>query len=308
MSNYREYFKKELNAISTKYFILDTAGSGAHGDVDFQSYNWELDKFNRVNEGDLFIYRRQQKASEINGQFYFFGAGKIERIESLGGKRVKGIISKPMIFNNKLLKSDLENFIWTFKTRGSSWEHFFNQYGMNTVTKDDFIKLLESAEGTEVERDQEEGQVETEVELYQQQQRGNFRVEDQKGDRKVRGAGQKVFADQVKASYGYTCAVTGIKTKEFLVASHIIPWAEDKENRLNPRNGICLSTLIDKAFDKGYLTITKRGTVLLSDALKEDIILYKMLEPYKGQKIRVKKQYAPLDEFLDWHYEHIFKK
>lgn len=309
MSNYKEYFKKELNDASTKYFILDTAGPGAHGDVDFESYNWELDKFNRVSEGDLFIYRRQQKASEINGQFYFFGAGKIERIESLGGKRVKGIISKPMIFNNKLLKSDLENFIWAFKTRGSSWEHFFNQYGMNTVTKEDFINLLELADGGTIDNEQDEvGQVETEVELYQQQQRGNFRVEDQKGDIKVRGAGQKVFADQVKANYGYTCAITGIKIKEFLVASHIIPWAEDKDNRLNPRNGICLSTLVDKAFDKGYLTITKRGTVLLSDELKEDPVLYKMLEPYNGQKIQVKKQFAPIDEFLDWHYDHIFKK
>lgn len=95
MSNYREFFKKELNDVSTKYFILDTAGPGAHGDIDFESYNWGLDKYNRLNEGDLFIYRRQQKNSEINGQFYFFGAGKIERIEPLEEKKVKGIISKP---------------------------------------------------------------------------------------------------------------------------------------------------------------------------------------------------------------------
>lgn len=112
----------------------------------------------------------------------------------------------------------------------------------------------------------------------------------------------------MKANYGYTCAVTGIKIKEFLVASHIIPWAVDKDNRLNPRNGMCLSTLVDKAFDKGYLTITNRGTVLLSDALIEDPVLYNMLLPYEGQKIKIKKRYAPVEEFLDWHYDHIFKK
>lgn len=55
-----------------------------------------------------------------------------------------------------------------------------------------FINLLELAEEREIDREVE-GQVETEVILYQQQQRGNFRVEDQKGDIKVRGAGQKVF-------------------------------------------------------------------------------------------------------------------
>lgn len=309
MSNYKEYYKEELSNIATKYFILDTAGPGTHGDVDFESYNWNLDKFNKVREGDLFIYRRQQNASEINNQFYFFGAGKIGSIESLGRKRVKGVISKPMIFYNKLLKRDLNNFVWTFKTRGSDWGHFFNQYGMNTITKDDFINLLKVAEAESVDTEKEDAcQVEAEVKLYQQLQRGEFGVEDQKAEVKVRGAGQKVFADQVKTNYGYRCAITGIKIKEFLIASHIIPWAKDKDNRLNPRNGICLSVLVDKAFDKGYLTITKDRAVRLSDALREDPVLFKVLENYNGVKIKVKDQFAPIEEFLEWHNENIFIK
>ena len=44
----------------------------------------------------------------------------------------------------------------------------------------------------------------------------------------------------------HSLALTYLK---LLVASHIIPWSENKEERLNPTNGICLSSLYDKAFD-----------------------------------------------------------
>jgi len=34
-----------------------------------------------------------------------------------------------------------------------------------------------------------------------------------------------------------------------LVASHIVPWRSDPGNRLNPKNGLCLSAIHDRAFD-----------------------------------------------------------
>ncbi len=308
MVDFKEHFKIELNNNNTKYFIFDTAGPGAHGDVDFEIYCWDKDRFNRVSENDLFIYRRQQNASEISNQFYFFGAGKIDKIQSIGSVRVKGIIIKPFIFNDKLLKDDLTEFKWKFKKREDTWEHFFNQYGMNLIDKEDFINLLTLQQSGYTKDDIDEEISDLEVNLFQQQQRENFFVDDQTGNKKVRGAGQKIFADKVKTNYGYTCALTGIKNKEFLIASHIIPWADDKNNRLNPRNGICFSNLIDKAFDKGYITITSCGDVLLSDKIKDDKALYELLKIYEGQKLKVKKQYAPNEEFLKWHREHVFKK
>jgi len=38
-------------------------------------------------------------------------------------------------------------------------------------------------------------------------------------------------------------------------ASHIVPWAEDERNRLNPRNGLCLNALHDRAFDRHLMWI-----------------------------------------------------
>lgn len=85
--DYINLYKEELSIIAAKYFILDTKGPGAHGDADFIEYQWDLDKYQKVREGDLFIYRRPGSASEISGQFYFFGAGwigKIEKINQIG--------------------------------------------------------------------------------------------------------------------------------------------------------------------------------------------------------------------------------
>lgn len=103
---------------------------------------------------------------------------------------------------------------------------------------------------------------------------GDFAVEDQLGTAKSRGSYQAVFAKRVKDNYGWECAVTGIRTKEFLVASHIIPWSEDKEVRLDPTNGICLSTFVDRAFDAGYLAITpEHRTAVRWEMVEDDPIL-----------------------------------
>ena len=64
---------------------------------------------------------------------------------------------------------------------------------------------------------------------------------------------QNVFRKIVLANYNGKCALTGIDISELLVACHIIPWSENEQERLNPENGICLSSLYDKAFDKGLI-------------------------------------------------------
>lgn len=103
---------------------------------------------------------------------------------------------------------------------------------------------------------------------------GRYAVEDQTSETKSRGSAQAVFAREVKTNYDWECAVTGIKTRAFLVASHIVPWSEDREIRLDPTNGICLSTFVDRAFDAGYLMITPEGrTSVRWEKVADDSIL-----------------------------------
>ena len=60
---------------------------------------------------------------------------------------------------------------------------------------------------------------------------------------------QRFFRDLILDNYQSQCCLTGIAVPDLLIASHIVPWADDPKNRLNPCNGLCLNALHDKAFD-----------------------------------------------------------
>jgi hypothetical protein len=127
----------------------------------------------------------------------------------------------------------------------------------------------------------------------------NYEVPDTTATVKIRGSAQKAFADKVKKNYGYRCAITGIATKEFLIASHIVPWGQDQSIRLDPSNGICLSLLVDCAFEKGYLTIKDDLTVLIDwDKVGADQTLKGVLKPYDKQKLSKPHKSAPKPEYL----------
>jgi putative restriction endonuclease len=93
------------------------------------------------------------------------------------------------------------------------------------------------------------------------------------------------------------------------VASHIVPWRADTQNRLNPRNGLCLSALHDKAFDQGLFTLTDNFRIKLSDAVKAmsaNRFAADWLVDIEGQSIELPEKFQPLAEFVDWHRKNVF--
>ncbi|EOF9312273.1 HNH endonuclease [Vibrio fluvialis] len=297
-------FEEELSKPGTKYFIFDTKGvSGEHQDADFIKYAWQTNKFNKVSPGDLFIYRRPGKASET-GKFYFFGAGKVERIDVLDETEtlVQASISKSYPFKDNLNPADLEHYEWYFKQRKpGTWEHFFNQYGMNDVHKEDFLNLLALSDG-DIQFDYDN---EAATDALQHIQTGNYHAEDEKVEGKRRSK-QQVFSNQVKSNYGNCCAICGIKTRAFLVGSHIIPWSVRKDIRLDPSNGIALCTLHDKLFDQGYITLDKGLKVVVSDKANGDQALKVFTDLINGAKLRKPKKFPPKNEYLEFHRTEIF--
>lgn len=286
----------------TRFFIFDSKSDHLiYGDKDFDEYHWDQARYNKPRIGDFFLYRRPQKASEVKGQFYIYGLGKIKSIQSINNaddatqkKRDKHVIAhveQGIRFKDPILQSDLEDFEWTFKKRGNTWEHFFQQYGMNEINQTDFIALLKM--GLENQFDA--------LDMSSVEEDIDYRVEDKRANVKIRGKDQRDFSLQVKLNYQYRCAISGITSKEFLIASHIIPWAVDWDNRKNPFNGICLSSLLDAAFDKGYITIDQQYRVVISEKAKEDKVLFEYLKQYEGKKLEVPKQYLPKQDFLEWH-------
>lgn len=139
-----------------------------------------------------------------------------------------------------------------------------------------------------------------EVDAFRGQiEHSSYEVADSTATVKTRGSAQRAFAEAVKANYGYRCAITGIVTKDFLVASHIVPWSEDQTIRLDPSNGVCLSLLVDRAFEKGHLLIEDDLTIRVEWArVGHDQALRSQLEPYDGQKLSVPSEGAPQPEYL----------
>jgi len=80
---------------------------------------------------------------------------------------------------------------------------------------------------------------------------------------------QSFFRRRVLSAYRFRCCVTGLTNRQLLVASHIVPWAADVANRLNPRNGLSLNALHDKAFDRHLMWIDDDFLVRLSPKLCE---------------------------------------
>jgi putative restriction endonuclease len=72
--------------------------------------------------------------------------------------------------------------------------------------------------------------------------------------------GQDFFRRSVLGAYNFRCCITGLAVTKLLVG-HIVPWRIDAANRLNPKNGLCLSMLHDKAFDTGIITIAENMTI-----------------------------------------------
>jgi predicted restriction endonuclease len=124
--------------------------------------------------------------------------------------------------------------------------------------------------------------------------------------------GQQFFRQSVLTAYDVRCCISGINVPRLLVASHIKPWGRFPNDRLNPRNGLCLSALHDAAFDDGLITLDEKLNVMLSQRLRDffpEPALEQNFVPYAGRTIRLPDKLAEPDaEFLRYHREEIFKK
>ena len=119
---------------------------------------------------------------------------------------------------------------------------------------------------------------------------------------------QGLFRAAVLAAYDSTCCITGISVNALLCASHLVPSSQDKKNKANPRNGLCLNAIHDRAFDRGLLTITLDYEVMISPRIRamKGKGLETFIHKYDHARIKVPNRFAPGRSFLQFHQEHIF--
>jgi putative restriction endonuclease len=119
---------------------------------------------------------------------------------------------------------------------------------------------------------------------------------------------QHFFRRAVLSSYRGRCCMSGLSDTRLLIASHIVPWSYDKQNRLNPSNGLCLSAIHDRAFDKGLMTLSDDLKIVISEELMrcDDGFVKDVLMPLNGKAIELPERFAPRLAFVAWHRNTIF--
>jgi putative restriction endonuclease len=122
----------------------------------------------------------------------------------------------------------------------------------------------------------------------------------------VQRVGQTIFRNGLVEYWEGRCAITGLTVTELLRASHIKPWADCQTDaeRLDVFNGLLLAPHMDALFDKGFITVSEDGTVVVSGEIEERQRRLLGLDC----SLRVRVLHEGHCAYLSWHREHIYRR
>ena len=132
---------------------------------------------------------------------------------------------------------------------------------------------------------------------------GNLQGKDKMRTSKVR-MNQYLFRKMVLDNYRSRCCITGLNIPDVLRASHIKPWAEGEECRLDPQNGLCLSATFDAAFDRHLISLDEDLRLIFAPSLREYYTqdsFKTIFLPYEGKRIESPVKFLPSSKYLQQH-------
>jgi putative restriction endonuclease len=117
------------------------------------------------------------------------------------------------------------------------------------------------------------------------------------------------FAAAVKAAYGDTCAMTGLKIingggRSEVQAAHIRPIAQAGPDSV--RNGLALCGTVHWMFDRGLISIDDDLTLLVARSKVPETVR-RLLNPDGMLKPAARHELLPHPQFLRYHRDNIFK-
>jgi predicted restriction endonuclease len=121
----------------------------------------------------------------------------------------------------------------------------------------------------------------------------------------VQRVGQDLFRRGLLEFWEGQCAITGLAVVELLRASHAKPWADcaSDAERMDVHNGLLLAAHLDAAFDRGLITVSEEGVVVVSPRLPRDALpLLALSSPRHIRSLRAAHQ-----PYLAWHRESVFR-
>lgn len=99
------------------------------------------------------------------------------------------------------------------------------------------------------------------------------------------------------------CAISGLSSAPFLIASHIKPWSRCNDlERLDPFNGLLLTPNYDRLFDRGFIGFKHSGEIIISSQLKQMEREFFNLPNRIFIDLRIEHQM-----YLEFHRDEIFQ-
>lgn len=178
--------KNVINTINSKNnqeaFILD------HGKLvdgilkyrdDLESYSWNKKQNNKLKVGALVLNRRPGKLNK-DRKFTIYGGGIISDISEPDNEgNVVAKISDPFKIIPEIRQGDpfIEEFQWTHKNKKpGTWEHFWNQYGINRIHINDFKKIIDYANCIPYNEEYTKDITDDQIDALQIDSKVNFKV------------------------------------------------------------------------------------------------------------------------------------
>jgi hypothetical protein len=106
-------------------------------------------------------------------------------------------------------------------------------------------------------------------------------------------------------SIEFGCRLTGVSDRRHLRASHIKPWCKsDDREKLDGNNGLLLSPHVDYLFDRGYISFTNNGDLMVSKRLEQAVL--------RAWGIELPTKTSPFSHaqcaYLEYHRQEVYLK
>lgn len=161
----------------------------------------------------------------------------------------------------------------------------------------EYVAILNS--GSKVEEDVEEAEDRVAEAIRGRQDLGPTTKEQLVKARR----GQGIFKANVRL-IEKACRVTGVAEISHLRASHIKPWrVSNDQEKLDGCNGLLLAPHVDHLFDRGYISFTPHGNLLVSAKLPTAILNSWGIAPNHN----VGHFNSEQAHYLEYHRQNVFK-
>ena len=132
------------------------------------------------------------------------------------------------------------------------------------LAKSDLVRMIQELQDP---RDDEDERI-IDLEIHSRQLEGDLeKIQLVKARR-----GQGIFKANVRL-YESECRVTHVRSIRHLRASHIKPWSKsDDREKIDGANGLLLAPHVDHLFDRGFISFTGNGELLISKDLNRSVL------------------------------------